>query len=140
MRFVEWKPREALPLPSLLAEPSPQFENGRVVGLPLPTLLSIAPRFDAAGAARGLLATRGEVEIGAASSSGEDSALQLKAQIAAAGSGADFEAPAPAPPQGSDALENARAAWRDLRAARQKGDWNGVARAEKTLGNLLESE
>lgn len=139
VRFIEWKPPEAVQLPNLLAEPSPQFEGARVVGPPLPTLLSLAPRFDATGAARGLVAARGEVVNGEASTASEDGAAKLKIQLARAGSG--FEAPpAPAPPERNDALQSAREAWRDLRAARQKGDWNGVARAEKQLQKALGSE
>ncbi len=144
VRFVEWKPPGPVELPALMAEPSPQFEGVRVVGPPPPTLLSVAPRFDAAGMARGLIATRGEVKTRELSTPSEGSALRLQVQMATVGSG-NAGSPtlvAPAAPDAisneADSLRSARAAWRDLRAARQKGDWNGVARAEKQLQDALE--
>ncbi|MBW3636056.1 MAG: UPF0182 family protein [Armatimonadetes bacterium] len=141
VRFVEWKPPGPVELPALMAEPSPQFEGVRVVGPPPPTLLSVAPRFDAAGMARGLIATRGEVKNREVPPSSQASALRLQVQIASVGNGL-AGLPIPAAPNdtalhGVASLQSARAAWRDLRAARQKGDWNGVARAEKQLENAL---
>lgn len=137
MRWIEWRAAAPLPLPDILVEPvlvtpgAPGFSPASPLG-------SVAPRLDAEGNARGLLVTSGAVTspASAAPSSGQ---LRLQAQIRI--SGAPPETARVPPPKPFAApqtpLQAAQAAWREVRAARLRGDWEGVARAEKRLDAAL---
>ena len=69
VKFVEWKARAPLSLPTILVEPTLEIVANRPA-FPPPTLLGLAPRFDANGNAIGLIATRAEARIEPATTEG----------------------------------------------------------------------
>ncbi|PQV65371.1 putative membrane protein, UPF0182 family [Abditibacterium utsteinense] len=141
VRFVEWKARAPLALPDILVEPTIQLVANRPT-LPPPTLLGLAPRFDAKNNAIGLVVSRGEVRSPSPTTgAAPEMRLHIDLQINGATAGAPQIAPgkmrAPSSANPLSLLQNARSAWQDLRAARQKGNWEEVARAESRLDAAL---
>lgn len=149
-RFVQWRTAAPLALPAILNE-SPASEVSGSALASSPTLLSVAPRLDAAGEALGLIVTRGAASLRETQPSGAPSQLQLSAAIQISGGEISTKAgnsakkgnsavAAPVPPPLASAasrLDHASAAWRDLRKARQNGHWAEVAEAEKRLDAAL---
>lgn len=148
VRFVDWRPRHSVAMPDIVAEPRTELlkETGRIIDPP-PTLIAIAPSFDGAGAARGILATRGIVRLRTDSSSRSNPVPPgLKLTVLAASIGIS-QAPSPEPETSARAqktnspaqvLKEVQAAWKALRAARRQGNWGGAARAEKRLNSALQ--
>lgn len=146
-RFVEWRARAPLSLPEILVGPVILETPGGPAYAP-PTLFCVAPRLDARGEAQGLIVTRGSATLQPEKTPGAIRQVQLQWAVQISGvplSGAKTapqlptDAPRKLPSQVPDRWQQAGAAWRDLRLARQKGDWAGVGRAEQRLDAILQS-
>jgi hypothetical protein len=137
-RIVEWRPETPVTLPALVAEPSAKYEAGRA-RWPRPTLISVVPRFAANGSVSGFLTARGELKARPENGSlNAKTPVLLSLEASTSGEGAESLRRAVVPASaGLKRFKDAQIAWQNLRQARQKGDWDGVGRAENALNRAL---